>query len=927
VSAIPNPSAALAHGSLPSGTITFAFTDIEGSTVRWDRDPPAMQAAVRRHDALMRAAISEQRGHVFKTIGDAFCAAFARPEAAVAAMLAVQRDLAAEDFSAVDGLRVRVAIHTGTADERDGDYFGPALNRVARLLAIGHGGQVLISGVTAELVHSALPAEATLRDLGEHRLRDLTRPEHVYQLSAPNSAADFPPLRSLNALPNNLPQTPNTFIGRETEVAEITALIREHPLVTLTGSGGVGKTRASLQVAANLLDGFVDGVWFIELAPLSSGDYIPSTVAHVLGIALATGGDPVEHLVRALLSKHALLVLDNCEHLIEPTAGTIAAILGRCPRVRVLATSRQGLGIRGEATYRMPSLTLPSAATVGALTAADAPRFAAIALFIERARAADNRFTLSDQNARTIAEICWRLDGLPLAIELAASRVKILSPRQLHERLDQRLRVLTGGSRDALPRQQTIRALIDWSHDLLDDHERMLFRRLGIFVNGFTLEGAVAVGSGEDLDEFAVFDVLASLVDKSLVLAELDGDAQRYRLLESTRAYALEKLADADERELLAGCHLRYLRDHFADLRARFEQTARHTELEDRLATELEDVRSALDGALSRSDLLGGGELLAIIATSWKSIGYSTEGIAWLERYLAADFGNASLLLARLLTALSLLLTDSGLGKRALEVATQAVAHARAAGDGSTLAAALDYYSYSAASLGMFDEAETALAEAEAIPRASAPRRLALLQSRAHLSLMCGDLVAAARTYEQIRAEYRSRGYILGEHCMAMNLASIENERGQTQRAIGLVREILPAIRAARDTQFLAVGLLNLAAFLVAADDLTGAAEAAREVIGLYAKGEQDHMLVVLSIERFACVHALRGDLTRAAMLEGYADAAFQRIGYERDFSDKAVLDRLSRLLRERFTPDECERLTAEGAALTPEAASALALK
>jgi class 3 adenylate cyclase len=322
VSANSDPVAV--RGLLPSGTVTFAFTDIEGSTRRWEHDRDAMQDAVRRHDALMRAAIGENGGHVFKTIGDAFCAAFSRPEDAVAAMLAAQRALAAEDFGAVDGLRVRVAMHAGTADERDGDYFGPAVNRVARLLAIGHGGQVLVSGVTSDLVQGALPPRASLGDLGEHKLKDLARPEQVYQLLAPDLMAEFPALRSLDVLANNLPPQFASLVGRETEIAEITALIDTHRLVTLVGSGGVGKTRISLQVAANLIDGSGDGVWLIELAPLSSGEYIVPAVAQGLGLTLGSDGDPLDNLVQALKSKRALLVFDNCEHLVEPAGRVIA---------------------------------------------------------------------------------------------------------------------------------------------------------------------------------------------------------------------------------------------------------------------------------------------------------------------------------------------------------------------------------------------------------------------------------------------------------------------------------------------------------------------------------------------------------------------------------------------------------------------------
>jgi predicted ATPase/class 3 adenylate cyclase len=896
----------------PTGTVTFLFSDIEGSTQRWDRNRAAMQDAVRRHDALMRTAIARHDGCVFKTIGDAFCAAFARPEDTVAAILDAQRALGAEDFSLIDGLRVRAAVHTGTADEREGDFFGPAVNRVARLLAIGHGGQVLLSGVTTDLVQGALPPRASLRDLGEHRLKDLARPEQVYQLLAPDLTADFPPLRSLGVLPNNLPLQLTTFVGREAEIAETTALIDRHRLVTLVGSGGVGKTRLSLQVAANLLDGAGDGVWFIELAPLTSGGYIPSTVALALGLTLSTEGDPVENLVRALKGKHALLVFDNCEHVVEPAAHVISAILHAAPNVKVLASSRQGLGVAGEATYHVPSLDLP----------------AGVALFVERARAASATFSLTDENAPVVADICRRLDGIPLAIELAAARVKMLSPQQLRERLDERFRVLTGGGRDVLPRQQTLRALIDWSHDLLDERERTLFRRLGIFVGGLALEGAVAVGSGGDLDELDVFDVLASLVDKSLVLAEPQGDSLRYRLLESTRAYASEKLTDAGERDLLACRHLLYLRDRFLELSERHKRTAQAADLIAALQTELEDVRSALDDALADSAMIDGGELLANIgAITWQATGLDAEAIARCEAYLAALPAGESRLRGRLSTALSRLLLDAGHKVRAFELAAEAVEQARASGDASSLTGALIVYAYAATLLSHLDDAESALAEVEAIPESSAPSRISFLNARASLSWFRGDLGAAARLFQQLRKEHHSLGNTNGELATALHIAEVEHARGQTQQAIAIVRETLSAVRSGADKSTLAFLLINLAGYLATVDDLSGAAAAAREAIGIYTAREPDHAYVTVAIEHLALVFALRGDRARAATLEGYADAAFERYGFEREFTETTTHDRLTVLLREAITPDELARLMAEGAVLTPAAAIALALE
>jgi predicted ATPase/class 3 adenylate cyclase len=917
--------------SVPGGTVTFAFTDIEGSTQRWERDRAAMQTAVRRHDDLMRAAIAGHEGHVFKTVGDAFCAAFARPEDAVAAMLSVQRVLDAEDFSAVGGLRVRAAIHTGTADERDGDYFGPAVNRVARLLAIGHGGQVLISGVTAGLVRDALPSQASLRDLGEHRLRDLTRSEHVHQLRAPGLAAEFPALRSLDAHPNNLPLQFNPLIGRETEIEEITALVERHRLVTIVGSGGIGKTRIALQVAANLLDGSGGGVWFIELAPLSNGDYIPATVAHAMGLTLAGEGDPLANLANALRAKKVLLVFDNCELLVEPAGRVISTILRACPDVKALATSRQRLGISAEETYHLPSLGVPKKDEARRIGAREALHFAATALFVERARSADKRFALTDDNAPIVADVCRRLDGIPLAIELAAARIKMLSPRQLRERLNERFRVLTGGSRDVMPRQQTLRALIDWSHDLLDARERALFRRVGIFVNGFTLEGASAVGNGDGLDELDVFDALASLVDKSLVLAEPEADGSRYRLLESTRLYALEKLDAAGERQAVAGKHLRYLRDRFAELRLSAERTGREIEVDQALQTELEDVRSALDGVveMSGAGLIDGAELLACIGSVWQALGLDPEGAARCERYLAKLPPHESRLLALTSLALSGLLSAASLKTRALQVSAEAVAYARASSDGAVLAPALVMYARMACLQYKLDEAQAALTEAEGIPAATALARLKSLGARALLSSFRSDsdMETAARLYEQLRNESRSHGNQEMDHCAALNLAETDHALGRTERAIAIVRETLPALRSGTAKASFANALQNLAGYLIAVDDLPGAVCAAREAMELNATSDPGCVPIAIEIEHLALVFALRGDLARAAALGAYADAVLAMHGFEREFTERTTRERLDALLREQLAPDELERLTAEGAALAPEAAVALALE
>ena len=510
-------------------------------------------------------------------------------------MLEAQRALAAADFSALDGLPVRMAIHTGTADERGGDYFGPAVNRVARLLAIGSGGQILVSSVTAAIVQAELPDQTSLSDLGEHRLKDLTAREHVYQLDAPDLPSHFPALRSLGARATNLPVQLTSFVGREKELSELMSLVRDHRLVTLIGAGGVGKTRTTLQVAANVLDDFADGAWFVDLAPLSSGEHIPSTVAHALGLVLAAGGDPSDELVRALKPKATLLIVDNCEHVVDAVARIVAAVLGACPSVKILASSRQALDVTGEQTYRLPSLD----------------GTAAVALFADRARSVDELFTLSDENAVIAEDICRRLDGIPLAIELAASRAAVLSVKQLSEKLDERFRLLAQKSSSRLPRQQTLRALIDWSFDLLDEDERKVFRRLSVFAGGWTLPAAEAVCSDDGIDAWQVFELLSALVSKSLVVAESGGDDRRYRLLNSIREYSRERLEAAGEAGEIAAKHAAYFA-RFAEDLVPLIDALEDVRWQNALAPELDNVRAALDWTIARgNDAAAGLRLLA----------------------------------------------------------------------------------------------------------------------------------------------------------------------------------------------------------------------------------------------------------------------------------------------------------------------------
>lgn len=599
--------------SLPVGTVTFLFTDIQGSTRLWEEYPEIMQDALARHDALVRQAIERNNGTVFKTAGDSFCAAFPTVLDAITAALTAQLFLQSAPWPEETPIKVRMAIHTGAAEMRDRDYFGPPLNRVARLLSAGHGGQILLSQTAYSLVQDLLPPDITLRDLGEHRLKDLSRPEQTFQLLHPSLLDEFPPLRSLENpnLPNNLPQQTTSFVGREKETAEIRSRIQTQRFVTLTGSGGVGKTRLSLQVAADMLDAFPDGVWFVELASLADPEYVPQTIASVLNVPEESGQTPTFTLLNALKNKHLLLVLDNCEHVLTACAQLVGRILQSCSGVRILASSREALGVAGEQTYRVPSLSLPGrkrSITIDTLT-----QYEAVRLFIDRAVLIRPDFTVTNLNAPAVASICTRLDGIPLALELAAARVRLLTVEEINTRLTDAFRLLTGGSRTALPRQQTLRAAIDWSYNLLTTQEQRFLARLSVFVGGWTIEAAEAVCSGEatggdiGVEDWEILDLLTALVDKSLVVADTEGSFAQYRLLETVRQYATEKLLQSGEKDALQTRHRDWYLKFVKEADSHLDGTEASLYLS-RLDAEQDDIRVALAWSAHQAEVTRGEE-------------------------------------------------------------------------------------------------------------------------------------------------------------------------------------------------------------------------------------------------------------------------------------------------------------------------------
>ena len=632
--------------NLPSGTVTFLFTDIEGSTRLSQQYPKDMPALLARHHEILHKSIKRYNGYLFEIIGDALYSAFHSATDALNAAIDAQRQLQTEAWSPAP-VKVRMGIHTGTAYLNETQaptvYSGYAtLALTQRITSSGHGGQIILSGATRELIRDSLPADSELLYLGEKRLKDLLRPEHLYQLNASGLAANFPPLRTLDSFQHNLPLQLTTFIGREHEMIEIKHELELHRLVTLTGSGGTGKTRLSLQVAAELLEKFDHGIWFVELAPLTDPDLIPQIIVTAIGISEQAGKPPLELLKEYLHERQALIVLDNCEHLIEACAKVVNELLNTAPNLKILASSREALGVKGEASYPVPTLSLPDMKHLPVME--QLSQYEAVRLFIDRALLVAPHFVVDKENAPFIAQICCRLDGIPLALELAAARVKMLSVEQISKRLDDRFHLLTGGARTALPRQQTLRALIDWSYDILSESERLLLCRLSIFAGGWTLEAAEEICAGqngtpysESISAYDVLDSLTQLVNKSLVdVVEQPHDRKtRYRMLETIRQYAREKLLEAGGGETIRQKHLAY----FVDLAERAEPNLRSFDMItwlDRLEAELDNIRTALERA-AKSEIEAQLRLSSALLWFWHIRGHKREGIDWLEHELAIE--------------------------------------------------------------------------------------------------------------------------------------------------------------------------------------------------------------------------------------------------------------------------------------------------
>lgn len=927
--------------SLPTGTVTFLFTDVEGSTRLWEAQHDAMATALSLHDRLLRSVIAAHGGHVFKTVGDAFCSAFQTPIAALMASLAAQRALAVASWGEVGQLSVRMALHTGAAEERDADYFGPTVNRVARLLSAGHGGQVLLSAAARDAIGAELPAETALRDLGERRLKDLARPERVFQFVAPDLPETFPPLATLDARPNNLPAQPTPLLGRDAELAAAKERLRAPGtrLLTLTGPGGTGKTRLSLQIAADLIDDFAHGAWFVDLGAVLDAALVAAEIARALEVREEGSGSLELQLLAHLRERQLLLVLDNFEQVL-PAATLVGRIIAACPKVRLLATSRARLRVNGEREHPVPPLGLPDLKSLPdpeRLTA-----FPAVELFVQRAAATKPEFALTAANAPAVAEICVALDGLPLAIELAAARINLLPPQAMLPRLGRRLTLLTGGARDRAERQQTLRGTIAWSYDLLSAHEQALFARLSVFAGGWTFEAAAAVTNADGAID--PFEATGQLVEHSLVRQEERDGEPRFGMLATLREFAAERLAERGEIEPMRRAHAAYVRAVAEEARPHLVGADQAAWL-DRLEAEHDNVRAALAWSLDGGDREDALRLAGSLWRFWYVRGHLSEGRSWIERAIAHRDGRPPDLVGDVLDGAGMLAEAQGAADAATAFLEEALLIRKTSGSDEGIAGTLVILGNLQQYQGDYESAERHFREAAELARdAGAERQLAnAVSSLGDIAMWRGDHDAARQLLEDGLDLFRRLGDRRGECANLLSLGGLHSRRGEFLEGAARSEEGLVLSRTLGDQGATVAASNNLAGALFRLDDLERVEELCTESRQLsqqigYANGHTvasnflgrlstkrgaldqasdylreslevaqqagDKALVADAVEALGQLAFAEGDPFRATQLLSTADALFDAIGAALPGDLRADFDACLAMTKRDLGPD-----------------------
>jgi len=944
---------------LPTGTVTFLFTDIEGSTRLLQELGDEWGDVLQDQRRLMRAAITTNQGIELGTEGDSFFVVFASASDATQMVVVAQQALASHAWPGGKPVRLRMGLHTGEGRLVAGGYVGLDVHRAARIAACGHGGQVVLSDTVYALVAQALPAGVSLRDLGQHRLKDLPRPEQLYQLDIEGLPTEFPPLKTLDVRKNNLPLQLTTFLGRAAELKELQTLLARGRLLTLVGTGGIGKTRLAIELATEVLEEYAN-VWLAELGSVSDPDIVAQTLMTAIDVREQAGRSATEALIDYFASKSALVILDNCEHLIESCAILAESLLQSCPKLKVIATSREELGVAGETPWRVPSLPVPDPDRLPALE--QIAESTAVALFVDRAQTASPSFQLTKDNAPLVVEVCQRLDGIPLAIELAASRLSLLSLPQMLTRLNDRFRLLTGGRRTALPRQQTLRAAIDWSHELLAEPERTLLRRVSVFSGGFTLELAEEICAWAPLDWADVLDLLGTLVSKSLVVYDEAGS--RYRLLETIREYAAERARTSDEDGELQNRH-----------RARFLALAEEADIQlhgptqlqwfDLIDNEIANFRAAFESNLGNEDAPAALRIATGLGLYWRARGHFNEGRLWLERALGRRDAVPSTLRAKALAWSSYLgiwqgawtqaqmhgeeslnlytaaQDDWGMGfalqtlgavalnqddyPNAARLQQESIGHLRQSSDTDSLGLSYLYLGVVALRRAEYAPAMRLLEQALISFREVADmRRVSIaLRLMGEVELCQGHYTPATTLLDESLDLVRQAKDRVDLGLTVYLLGQAARSAADYARANALFEESLALAREFNDGMSAGLALCELAIVARQLGDLDGATARLEQALATFDPREK--FGVVACLHGVAMVASQRGDATRAATLFGAAHRIREELGapippFEQDEYDKEALR-----VRSQLGETEFVRLLAEGGSRTVDAAIAYA--
>jgi predicted ATPase/class 3 adenylate cyclase len=912
--------------NLPTGTVTFLFTDIEGSTRLWQEQPEAMSIANARHDEILREAIESNHGYVFQIVGDSFSAAFHNAMDGLRAVLAAQRGLnqtsevfAEHPRNGVEGaetsevlkLRVRMGLHTGTAEiSIDGKYEGYAtLASTHRVMSAAHGGQTLLTQTTYDLLQNALPSDVTLHDMGEHRLKDLRAPLRLYQVNAADLPQNFPAIKSLNTLPNNLPVQLTSFIGRERELAEAQTKLASAKLLTLIGPGGTGKTRLSLQIAIEQLHNFKDGVWLVELASISDPVFIVSTIASVFELREVQNIPLINLLVDYLRAKELLLVLDNCEHMVEASAHIADQLLHACPHLKIIASSREALGINGETVYRVPSLKDDEATR----------------LFIERATKAEPNFNLTEDNASFIAQICSRLDGIPLAIELAAARVKLFTPQQIAERLDDRFKLLTGGSRTALPRQQTLRALIDWSYQSLNETEQRALRRLTVFSGGWTFEAAESV-----VGENEAMDGLLGLVNKSLVNVEEQDGRSRYSFLETIRQYAMEKLVESGDAVAVRDRHLNYVLEFAEQHSPQGMYGAENTEQLDRIEMEHDNLRAAFEWAVSNHPDKAL-KLAYAVGGFWTVRDHISEARAWCQAILekTKSIPDVDEDRARVYGVLGWMSVTTGEHKAGRAAAEQARSLGMKTNDAVTVARSYGILALTSIFLGDYPAAQHAATEGEKIARQQGLKsELALiLSTRAQMTYISRMDLEQAKVYLYEATELaRQQGFRWASSFLSIGLAHTAAALGDIETARAGFKESAEIAQKMGNKRIVYSSQSELAHVLRARGKLDEPLATYKDLLPKW-RDLGHRSAVAHELECIAYILIRKEEPVRAATLFGAAEALREAIDSVMTKIEQVEYANEIESLRAGMDEAEFEQAWKKGRAMTMEQAIELALQ